>query len=308
MKVYALVGPSGTGKSHRASMVAIEKNAEAIIDDGLLITDGRIVAGYSAKREATMVAAVKRAILADPEHARLIKEAIARLHLSSILILGTSTHMIQRIMHALDMDEVPVHWILIESVASLEERTLAQRVRREQGKHVIPAPTMEVRKSFSGYLIDPLRFMFRRKGRAVMVEKSIVRPTYSGLGRFYISDTVITNLTTHVARHCSGLVQVHRVMVQSASAGLSISLEVSVATAGNLFTVLKEVQVQVKQQIEMMTALNVLVLNVVAKHWVHKNWAAQLSLEPAADGSTIPASQGSLRPMGRAGALQGKGQ
>ena len=49
MKVYAFVGPSGTGKSYRAQMVAGEKGAHFIIDDGLLINDNRVVAGKSAK-------------------------------------------------------------------------------------------------------------------------------------------------------------------------------------------------------------------------------------------------------------------
>ena len=39
MKVYAFVGPSGTGKSYRAQMVASEKEIHFIIDDGLLIKD-----------------------------------------------------------------------------------------------------------------------------------------------------------------------------------------------------------------------------------------------------------------------------
>ena len=33
IKVYAFVGPSGTGKSYRAQMVAGEKNINFIIDD-----------------------------------------------------------------------------------------------------------------------------------------------------------------------------------------------------------------------------------------------------------------------------------
>ena len=36
MKVYAFVGPSGTGKSYRAQMVASEKGINFIIDDGLM--------------------------------------------------------------------------------------------------------------------------------------------------------------------------------------------------------------------------------------------------------------------------------
>ena len=42
IKVYAFVGPSGTGKSYRAQMVANEKNINFIIDDGLLIKENEV--------------------------------------------------------------------------------------------------------------------------------------------------------------------------------------------------------------------------------------------------------------------------
>lgn len=50
IKVYSFVGPSGTGKSYRAQMVASERNIEFIIDDGLLINNNQVVAGESAKK------------------------------------------------------------------------------------------------------------------------------------------------------------------------------------------------------------------------------------------------------------------
>ena len=43
IKVYAFVGPSGTGKSYRAQMVANENNIHYIIDDGLFINDNEII-------------------------------------------------------------------------------------------------------------------------------------------------------------------------------------------------------------------------------------------------------------------------
>ena len=51
--VYALVGGSGTGKSYRAKLIAQKHGLEAIIDDGLLIRDDKILAGHSAKKEKT---------------------------------------------------------------------------------------------------------------------------------------------------------------------------------------------------------------------------------------------------------------
>ncbi|MBR1802790.1 MAG: hypothetical protein IJ777_02310 [Clostridia bacterium] len=50
IKVYAFIGPSGTGKSYRAQMVASENNINYIIDDGILIKDNGIIAGSSAKK------------------------------------------------------------------------------------------------------------------------------------------------------------------------------------------------------------------------------------------------------------------
>ena len=47
IKVYAFVGPSGTGKSYRAQMVAGEYDIHYIIDDGLLIKDNEVIGNGS---------------------------------------------------------------------------------------------------------------------------------------------------------------------------------------------------------------------------------------------------------------------
>ena len=67
IKVYAFVGPSGTGKSYRAQMVASEKNISYIIDDGLLIKENEVLAGESAKKAPTKVGTVKHALFYEKE-------------------------------------------------------------------------------------------------------------------------------------------------------------------------------------------------------------------------------------------------
>ena len=62
MKVYALVGPSGTGKSHRARVLSREYGISLIIDDGLLVWDGKVLAGKTAKKAETKVGAIKTAL------------------------------------------------------------------------------------------------------------------------------------------------------------------------------------------------------------------------------------------------------
>ena len=93
MDVIALVGPSGTGKSHRALLVAHQYGADAIIDDGILIRDGKIMAGHSAKHEKSKIMAVRRAIFVLPGHAEEVREALEEMKPQRILILGTSENM-----------------------------------------------------------------------------------------------------------------------------------------------------------------------------------------------------------------------
>ena len=65
IKTYAFVGPSGTGKSYRAQMVAAERNIKYIIDDGLLINDTKVVAGESAKKAPTKIETIRKALFTD---------------------------------------------------------------------------------------------------------------------------------------------------------------------------------------------------------------------------------------------------
>ena len=75
IRVYAFVGPSGTGKSYRAQMVASEKNVNYIIDDGLLIKDNEVIAGESAKKAPTKIETVKHALFyTDEEKQEIIKD------------------------------------------------------------------------------------------------------------------------------------------------------------------------------------------------------------------------------------------
>ena len=60
-EVYAFVGPSGTGKSYRAQLVANERKISYIIDDGLLIKENEVIAGKSAKKAPTKIETVKDA-------------------------------------------------------------------------------------------------------------------------------------------------------------------------------------------------------------------------------------------------------
>jgi uncharacterized alkaline shock family protein YloU len=265
VEVWALIGPSGTGKSHRAPMVAADHGIDMILDDGLLVHGGRIVAGRSAKREETMLAAVKRAVLDDPDHAEEIRRALAVYQPKRLLVLGTSLHMVRHVLAALMLADAPLHVIRIEDVASPDEIRSAQATRQQQGKHVIPAPTFEVRKTFSGYLVDPLRAILRRQDKRRIVERSVVRPTYSGLGRFYIADTVVYAIAGHAAARVPGVARVLKTTMTSWPEGVTLTLELVVRTGYVLPDVLRAVQAAVREAVEYSTALYVLAVDVTAR-------------------------------------------
>ncbi len=283
----ALVGPSGTGKSHRASLVAIQRGAEAIIDDGLLVREGKILAGESAKRAPSKLAAVRRAIFADADDAQAMRKRLGEIQPRRVLVLGTSLGMVRRICEVLGLPQ-PAEVVHIEDIASPEEILHAQQIRREQGKHVIPAPIVEVKRTFSGYLVDPLRFILRGSGgqrRAMVIEKSVVRPTWSYLGRFTIDDKAVSAIAAHAAEEIAGIARVRRVAMETWPEGLVLHLDVTVVFGHHLPTALARARDRVRLMVEQMTAQNVLSANITARR-----------VELPQDEEVRPAGEGAMRP------------
>lgn len=255
MYVIGFVGPSGTGKSHNATWVASEKNISLIIDDGLLIRKNKVLAGKSAKRETTRMGAVKRALFMDEEHSAEVSKAIKETGEDRILVLGTSVKMVDRITQALGISK-PDEYIFIEDVATEDEINKALTMRESQGKHVIPVPTMEVKKDFSGYFIDPLNFFRRSKGRREP-EKTVVRPTFSYLGRFSISDFAIYQIIEYSIRIVEGVGKINKYRFVNQQEGMYVDIEISALYGYNIKEILRQIQSNVINNIENNTGLNV---------------------------------------------------
>jgi uncharacterized alkaline shock family protein YloU len=268
MQTIALIGKSGTGKSHNAQIVSKNCDVDLIIDDGLLISGYQVVAGESAKKEKTRIAATKRAIFKDHSHAKQVSCKIKDLGAKKILILGTSDAMVGAICRALSLPR-PEKIIRIEDISSDKEIKIAQYVRHFDGKHVIPVPTLEIKKHFSGYLLDPLRIFYRKEKH--VEEKSVVRPTYSYLGKYTISDTTVREIIQHSAQKVKGVSPGGRAIVENHPGGVILNLELVVEYGVPIRSVLEEVQVKVAEEVEYMTALNVLRVNVTAKKFSFKN-------------------------------------
>lgn len=264
MEVYALVGSTGTGKSHRAMVVAYENGIDTVIDDGLLIKDGCKLAGKSAKREATALQAVKRAIFLDAAHASEVRQALEKENPQRILVLGTSLRMVERITDALSLPK-PKKVIRIEDIATEREIKLAQELRETHGMHVIPVPTIEVKKDFPGYLVDPLKYFFSKKNEArrKIGEKSIIRPKFSLMGKLIITEYAVAQITTYVVMQTPGVAQVNKTQVEMSDEGVTIRLELTGKYGRFLPEVARDVQKNLQRNLESLTGLIVYGVHVV---------------------------------------------
>jgi uncharacterized alkaline shock family protein YloU len=270
--VWGLVGPSGTGKSHRALEVARENGLACIIDDGLLIKENRVLAGTSAKREPTRIASVRRALFFDPEHAAAVKSAIDGEGMESALILGTSEHMVNEIVKKLGLPQISKYMDITE-VASGDDIKTALESRRHEGKHVIPAPTFALKKDFSGYFMVPLKRLAykgrKRPDADAAGDRTVVRPTFSYLGTYTISKAAIEQLASLMALSVQGVGGVLDARVELRGEGLNIWLALAVRYGCRIHETLRSAADCVRREMDRQTALFVMDVDITAKSLIY---------------------------------------
>lgn len=258
MIVYALVGTSGTGKSHQAMNLAYEYKIETVIDDGLLIHHGQRVAGASAKGEATALRAVKRAIFTDETHTHEVIQKMKEIKPSSILILGTSQKMVDRIAQRLDLPEID-QYFYIEDVVTEQEIKAAQNMRNQYGMHVIPVPMVEVKDDLPGYLINPLRYFLGKKpGQArKMGEKTIVQPKFSAVGKLTITNHALSQMSHHLASGVKGVAKIKKTSVEMRQGKAFIAIELEGHLIPEMRQMPENIQALLHEQINLLTGIEV---------------------------------------------------
>ncbi len=284
MEIYTLIGASGTGKSHLAPLLAYQYEINYILDDGLLITRDRVLAGYSAKRERTRFGAIKRAILNDHRHAREIREKLAEIKPEKLLILATSRRMAQLIAERAGLPE-PQYYLDIKDVATPKSIQTALTIRGKENCHALPLPTLAIKKDFPGYLIDPWLSFFGRSHpgkKKVAVERSIIRPIYSSLGSFFIAEHVISGLVAYIAGEIPGVYKTTRAEVITSGNDLTFNVDLILAVNPDLVSVLQTAQQAIKKQVELLTGFNVNRVNLNAKG-LHVPPAEVGSLQPGGE-------------------------
>ncbi len=258
MKVYTLTGKSGTGKSFQAMNLCREYDIESIIDDGIFIYRDRVMAGTSAKREKTKVGAIKAAMFIRKEQREEVRRSIEAVKPDSVLVIGTSDKMAEEICEQLGFPEIYKR-IHIEDITTEREREKAWKQRRIQGKHVIPVPSMQLKRDFAGYFMNPLKILKSSGvfGIGQYTEKTVVRPTYSYSGDFTISDKVISDISHCAATRVEGVSHVNSVYANTMPGTLRVQVGLAMEGNGSVLENAKAYQRKLAHVIEFMTAFNV---------------------------------------------------
>ncbi len=265
-----LQGHLGTGKSYRAQKIAYDNNIETIIDDGLLIKGSRVIEGVSAKTAKTKVQTVKAALFSTEKEQERIRNSIKKERIKSILILGTSDEMVKRIQENLKLPKIE-KTIYIQDVSTKEEMEEAVRIRRTEGKHIVPVPTFEIKKDFSGILLDPFRILSRgrkknkkNKKENAGVERSVIRPAFSYFGKYTIKDKVFKDIIRLVCDRIKGITEISTIRIDKAqnSNDIEISMNMEIAYGYNISEMAKEMKIQSKKELEYMTSVNISMVNV----------------------------------------------
>lgn len=271
MEVIALVGPSGSGKSHRALLVAHEYNIDIIIDDGLAIKGSQILAGISAKKQPTKVGAIKTALFSSQEHADDVKSIICKEKAKKILILGTSNEMVYRIAIRLNLP-APEAIVYIRDIATEKEIEQAYNRRKKHGTHVVPAPTLAVKPRFSGLMIQPFKVLFSNSlkdnvsSKPIHLEQTVVRPTFNYLGKFYIKDPALKDIIKYSVKKSGFYVRLTKIDIETRAEGIIIGIELIVKYGVySIPMAIKKMQGIISSDVEYMTAINVLSINVLVK-------------------------------------------
>jgi adenylate kinase family enzyme len=268
IKVYALVGESGTGKSFRAKLVAQKYGIDDIIDDGLLIRDNRILAGHSAKKEKTFLAAVKVALFDEKSQRDEVARKLQSEKIRKVLVLGTSEKMVNKIAARLQLPS-PNKIIKIEDIASQEEIEKAIRTRKIEGKHVIPVPSIEVKRSYPNIFYDAIRIFKQGKGPSgigptpKVHEKSVVRPEYSKRGKVIISEAALSQMVIHCVDEYNSNIRIKKILVRDDEMGYRLVITIDVPYGTQLGGNIHEMQQYIIDNIERYTGILIEEVNII---------------------------------------------
>ncbi|MDR2660123.1 MAG: hypothetical protein LBC27_09105 [Spirochaetaceae bacterium] len=268
IKIFALVGASGTGKSYHAQIVSQKYHIDFIIDDGLLIRNNRIIAGHSAKEEKSFMAAVKAAVFDEKDRRDEVARKLQTEKFSGVLIIGTSEKMVKKIAARLQLP-LPGRIINIEDVATQDDIDNALRTRRVEGKHIIPVPSVEVKRGYPEIFFSSISILKKPKIQTpiksipVMREDSLVRPAYSMPQKLLISEQALSLMVKNCVNEFNSGFLVKKIEVKDVETGYRLVITIDVNSGTELEKKICELRQYITENIEKYTGILIEEVNII---------------------------------------------
>lgn len=261
IEVMAFVGAAGTGKSQRASQVARQYGIDFVIDDGLVVSKGQIMAGKSAKSEKNLVRAIRRALFENGAHRAEVAAFLASRAPCRVMVLATSIPMMERIVKKLNLN-TPAKIVDITEVASNEEIHNALKERREKKQHVVPVSRTQIQRNFAGKLVSQLKDLF--KGRERQEDgRTVVKPPFSFEGRVIIEEEAIVAMIRRLAVMGNHVHQVRELNLIPDGDVLNVNLVVDIKLDGrNALHLARQLQKKLSVGLSFFTGMEVKKVNI----------------------------------------------
>lgn len=271
--IFAFSGKSGTGKSYHATNLCEKYGIKAIIDDGLFIYMGQVIAGKSAKRCNSKAEAMRTALFDDDAHRFLVIAALEEKKPERILVLGTSDNMVDWITDTLGLPRACKR-IYINDITTEEEREIASFHRHKQGEHVIPVPMGELRRDFAGYILNPIKQIrdkalgtdiSRENSDVDSLEQTVVRPKFSYCGNFSIGEQVLRDIVDITGQSFNPRVRIVDKMSNVKPENLIVTLDVAAEAGPDMVDNCIRLQHETLKMLHYMTAFTVESVNIRIK-------------------------------------------
>ncbi len=261
IEIYAFVGSAGTGKSHRATHVAKQNGIDVIIDDGLVISRGRILAGRSAKSEINRLRAIKRAIFEYKDHRDEVVNYLTKNPPKKLMILATSNGMIDKIISRLGLNK-PVKTINISDVSTAEEIEAALRERREKKQHVVPVAKAQIQNNFAGKLVSQIKGFFRGRDKNES-SNTIVKPLFSFNGKVIISSDALMEMSKNLVSLEGHVRKIRELDIKTYDDKIELNIEIDL-NLGNrsALSIAKTLQRKIRMGLSYFTGMEIRQVNI----------------------------------------------
>jgi uncharacterized alkaline shock family protein YloU len=163
----------------------------------------------------------------------------------------------------------PHKFVKIEDIATQDEIEKAIRTRRIEGKHVIPVPSIEIKRSYPQIFYKAIN-IFKQKARLPLIspiprmhEKSVVRPESSKRGKVEISEAALSQMVIHCAAEKKPEIRIKKIVVRDDERGYRLVITINVPYTSQLGGDIHDLQQYIIDNIERYTGILIEEVNIV---------------------------------------------